>query len=596
LLERIILMHAAASLPAITPARAQPLESPLVLVNGVFEPRLTLTYATVDGPLDQRRLTLATNTTVSELTQNRWHHGELSVVLAQRLHDDAMHWPVLAQGDLQRIASHEQAGQIGHTFTLSDRWEMQLAQPPGPVPWVDAQGRLIAQPEGRLTLGDRANRSVEPYAIGDQMVYVLQQDGARWTVGQALATLSALAKLELILIGLPDSIAQAPLRMSLDLTERSENLLDALCQAHGLVIQRHMERVDGRLREQRVLRPLRHGRPIQTPWAMSDSSFSSVRAVNAQTPPDAARRWVAQSQPWVIESTFDLVPGWDPSLAGESDATYDRTASDNFSRYGNVYRQWVLNEDGAFSKPPYEQGEAFDLAAFFNDPRMAAQPLRLRPCITLDDAGQPLPPIVEVSTDAGSTWSRYGGEALVLATRAGVYLNDTTLPSALLSAAQAGEARVRVTASLRSPQPVTAQRWRGNPFAGQRPAKVLNVDEGFRFQKVAPASIHRAGIDAGQLQAAEVDQRLALQRWLLQRIQQAASAGDALDGEATLTVNGAWPWLKPGDRLLAAGGPHATLDGQPQATAERDAILTRFTVQFGIAYSQGPNTTLHLRY
>jgi hypothetical protein len=182
----------------------------------------------------------------------------------------------------------------------------------------------------------------------------------------------------------------------------------------------------------------------------------------------------------------------------------------------------------------------------------------------------------------------------MLSNRAGVYLEDATLPSAFLTAAQNGEARVRVTASLQSPTPVRLRRWQGNPFAGRRPAKVFDLTQGYRFQRVADSSIHRTSIEAGTLLADEVDDREALHRWLVERLQQASDGPG--DGEAKLTLSGAWPMLRPGDHLRHAGGAETTLHHTAQAVAQYGAVIQALTVSFAVDRGNGPSTRVQLRF
>jgi hypothetical protein len=589
-------VQAAASLPAIAPTLTQPRETPLVLVDGAVEPRLELAHATIEGPLDQRRITLLTDDDVPAATRRHWRSGQITVVLPQRLSDDQCRWPVLAAGTLHRRANNRSAGQQRHQYSLIEPWQRQLEEPSQMVPWVDATGRLIAPATGAFQLGATANRSTHTHALGGSAVHVLQQQGEPWTVGSGLRTLAAVNHLGLSTLGLPRETDRAPLTTSLDLARPVGELLAAILEPYGLVIARELARVGGSLRERRTVRPVERGRPIAVHWRRPAQPVGDVLRINAETPTDAAQRWIGEGQPWLIESTFELVGGWDPALAGESDATYDRTNSSNFSRYGNVYRQWVLNEDGAFTGPPHNRGEPFDLASFFNNRQLRPQPLRFEPCVTLDDNGQRIEPVIEVSTDDGPSWSRYGGEAVVLSNRAGVYLNDTTLPGSFLTAAKNDQARLRVTAGLRSPVPVRVTRWRGNPFAGRRSDRVFDLRQIFSFQRVENNSIHRDLIDTGTLEANEMDQTQALQAWLVAHLQRSRAAVQSAQGQARLTLSGTWWMLRPGARLLHAGQADETLDGAAQAVGDRAALVESLTLDFSVRDHQGPTTTVHVRY
>jgi len=591
-------LRAAASLPAITPSLTRPHDEPLVLVDGYPEPRLGVTDASYDGPLDRRVVTLTTAWDLATSARARWQRGTVVVLLPHRLSDDEVRSTVLAAGELTELADHEGPGQRHRRFQLRDSWQQTLEREPSAIPWVDPAGELVADAEGRFALGERPNRSGERFPVGGEPVHVFQQDGKPWTVGTALATLSAIGGLELALAALPNAIADQRLPRSLDLAEPIGALLEQLLTETGLLVQRTVEHVGGHVRERRAVRPITQGRPVPVRWPSERQPLSDVQRIDRTEPARAARPWIAQGGARLIESTFELVGGWDPTLAGEADSEYGRTTSSDFSRFANVYRHWVLNEDGAFTGEPYDRGERFDLTSFFDDARLRPQPLRFRACVTLDDTGERLPPIVEVSTDGGSSWSRYAGESIVADTRAAVYLNDATLPAGFLSAAQSGEARVRVTASLRSPRPVAERRWRGNPFAGQQSPRVFDLSDTFRFQRVAQQSIHRAAIDAGTLDAAEVNQRDELRRWLIDRMERAAviEDEDEADGEATLILNGAWPMLRIGDQLMNAGGEATRLDQTSQRIRGTGARVESVRLHFPVDQGQGPSTTVRVRF
>ena len=217
--------------------------------------------------------------------------------------------------------------------------------------------------------------------------------------------------------------------------------------------------------------------------------------------------------------------------------------------------------------------------------------------MTLDDTGQPRAPVVEFSTDDGSTWSQYPGAAVVHAQRAAVYLADDTLPSAFLTAAQNGNAKVRVTASLRNPQPVRAARWQGNAFAGHRPPRVLTVEDAFAFRRVGSGSIYHAQVQSGALDADEADDSRALETWLVRRMREAERRGFAsLEGRGRLDLAGAWPWVRVGDRIQEAGGPMRTADGRAEAIVQRGVVVTAIHTRFGVTERGGPRTTVHVRF
>ncbi|HEX7009115.1 MAG TPA: hypothetical protein VF184_03980, partial [Phycisphaeraceae bacterium] len=402
----------------------------------------------------------------------------------------------------------------------------------------------------------------------------------------------AMGGLSLSLRLLPRSIAEAGLVDEVDLSRSAGQVLRALLEPYGLLIVRDLWREGLTLLERRHVRPAGRGRPVWARWAQQGQPMSDAERVEAELPVEAAQMWVARGAGKVVESTFELVGGWDPMLEGQADEQYGRATSSDFATYANAYRRWVLNEDGAFTGPPYNRGAAFDLNAFFDQTNIRSQPLRFLDCLTLDDAASPRLPVVEVSTDSGLSWSQYPGKAAVLEHRAGVYLDDDTLPAAFLAAAKNGTAKVRVTASLRSPEPIEARRWRGNAFAGTQPARVFELGEAFAWRQVGAASIHAEAVQAGALEADQVDQRHALNVWLVNRLRQEDERQTARSARGRITLSGAWALLRAGDRLMQAGGAGRRVDDQAQALTQRGAVVRAVRCRFGVRGRRGPQTVV----
>jgi len=60
----------------------------------------------------------------------------------------------------------------------------------------------------------------------------------------------------------------------------------------------------------------------------------------------APRRYVARGDRKLYESTFDLVPGWDGTLAQGSIETFSPSSNADFDAVRDVFRKWGLNEAG----------------------------------------------------------------------------------------------------------------------------------------------------------------------------------------------------------------------------------------------------------
>lgn len=152
----------------------------------------------------------------------------------------------------------------------------------------------------------------------------------------------------------------------------------------------------------------------------------------------------------LYESTFDLVAGWDPDLEGEERDIYRRSGNPNFADHADVYRKWVLNEAGDYSGEPYNAGDAYDFEPLFGHSEYLPRRRRLLPTVSTDALGESYGVYVEVSYDAGETWSRYRGPVSVLRDECGILLSSDQLPPELFHAADRDELRVRVTATVES--------------------------------------------------------------------------------------------------------------------------------------------------
>jgi len=566
-------MIACASLPAVSISASGPITRPMVLLDGVIEPRLIVRRVEQVGPLDMRTAVL--HLTDSMVTANEWVVAE-----PVRLNDEQIRWRVLVKGAQPTRLNNEQ-------LILTDTWSDFVGQPIEQILGLDRDGKLATISDGFLS----HTRSSQRIEVNGQMVYVLQNNGNTWTVYDALESLNAMAGLSLNLRGIPRRTAEAPLVSPVDLTLPAKRILEQILESYGLVITRELVRVGQTHSESRIVRPLSHGRRVTLRWANTKQPRGDALKVIRQKPEPGAKPWIAQARGPLVESTFELVGGWDPGLEGSANSEYDRSASSDFSLYANAYRHWVLNEDGAYSDDPFNRGNAYDLTSLFSQDEVAPTPLRFLSCVTLDDGGNARKPIVEFSTDSGASWSQWSGRVRLLTDRAAVYLDDSTLPVAFLTAALAGTAKVRVTASLRSPLPVKLTRWQGNPFAGVRPARELDLSKQFLFKRVDAGSIHFTDVQAGTLDSDARDDAIAMHTWLVDRMWRDEQTLATKEGEAKLTLLDATMNLQPGDRLFNAASAGRNSDDQAQALHTRGSFVTKITNDYDTA-----RTTTWLRY
>lgn len=220
----------------------------------------------------------------------------------------------------------------------------------------------------------------------------------------------------------------------------------------------------------------------------------------------APRRYVAQGDAKLHESTFDLVAGWDDALASCDPDDFSPRTNADFDTVRDVFRKWVLNEAGDYTAAPYERGTPAELSAVFAGDAYVRRRRRLLPCLSRDGSGRSRGVYVEVSLDGGASWSQMTLAARVLRTECGVYLTEDPLPPEYVAAAMRGHVRVRATATLESDARLVAE------YAGEDaddlPGRTrhVHVPAGYRFRRVAPTSrFHGAGgadeaNDTGRLQ------------------------------------------------------------------------------------------------
>ena len=570
----------------------------MVLVEGVPEPRLAVETYQVEGLLDVRSARLRVNaSSLDPGVLEGWCGAAVVLAMPIRLVDDQTCWPVLMRGRLERTLFDEKARLYELGFNMVDTWSETLAQPIGQVWQYTPAGTLFERDSGTLTVGRDGNRSADRYTINGEQVHVIQEDsGIGWTLGDVLSLLTAVGDLGLSLNGLPRETAQSPLAHRIDLSQSLSSILNSLLEAHGLVLQRDIRREDGVAHERRAVRPASTGRPIRLVWPNQNRSIGDVLDVRVDHPTRPSRLWIARAGGWRVESTFELVGGWDPALQGLADDEYDKKKSTDFQAYADVYRRWVLNEDGFYSQTPYNRGAAFDLTTFFGVGDVDPQPLVFEDNLTRQNDGEYLEPIVEVSTNGGVRWALVGTAVDILKDRAGVYFDPTTLWGDFLTAAKSGLARVRVTACLTSPVPVELCRWFGRPDAGQRPTHILDASGLFYFRRVATQSIHYEGVMSGAMTADTVDDTYALTTWLMRRVVEQARGGAGIGGEATLVLAGLWPDLRVGDRLLDLRGRGVAADGQAQALTDGGGTVRAVEVRAMAGANRGGTTRVRVTY
>lgn len=571
--------------------------APVVMVGGVPEPRLSVERYAVDGPLDIRSAELTVDLADGiPGVLDRWLCAEVSIALPVRLFDGGTRWPILMHGMLKKLETEEAVGTNLKRFVLTDDWDALLSRSVANIWWRNPNGTLFQQAKGVFETGADANRSEQTYAMTGGDLHVIQPgSGLSWTVAQAMTSLSTLSGMGLELRGLPREVADAQLMEPINLARPVKLALANILETYDLVIQRDLSRVDGTVTERRAVRPYATRRPINVVWADEKRPIGDTLTFETEQPAQAARQWIARAGGWRVESSFVLVGAWDPALEGQADDEYDMDLSSDFATYADVYRRWVLNEDGYFSDTPYNRGPTFDLTAFFGYGTVDPQPLVFESTLTLDDGGAAMKPVFEISTNSGAGWSIFSGARVVLDDRAGVYLDTTTLPTAFLTAAKAGTAKVRVTATLISPEPVELKRWHGNAQLCTLPPNVIDVASAFGFRRVDTQSVHYPYVQSGLYQADEADDSNRMLHWLVDKMARLASYAPS-NGRASLEIAGTLPLLRVGDRLFGVGGPGLAADGRSQAMSSVGASVLSFETRYAYHPRNGRTTLIQLAY
>ncbi|MEM7680941.1 MAG: hypothetical protein AAF288_03200 [Planctomycetota bacterium] len=559
-------MTATATTPALTPEPIRDPPAPAVWIDGHPEPRLQVRRWTQQGPLDLRHAELVPD---PSLPDSVWRNRTLLVATPRRLVDGRTLLAPHLAGAAQETQAKSSSESIENLLHVVDDEAHAIAQPIANPLGLDTLGRIVASPGAILNTGPRANRSTEPAVLPQGAAYLPQTTGEPWTFAQALHTLTTLANLNVDTRLIPLETQNATLANRLELRRPLEDLLRVLLDPLGLTLRLSLTSPNaGDVFRQWTAAPvgLNHAGPIDAAELDPKRTPSIKRTATRRTA--RSRQWIARAQGVEIESTFPLVPAWPAADQNQPNNTYARSHPD-FASVANVFRLWTLNHDAA------QPGAPFDLLNFFGVNELPPGVLRFRETVALDSSGRPFDPIVESSFDQGATWGRVSsGNLSVRSASPAIYLTQTTLAASWLDANRAGDARLRITATLRSPAPLESARWRGNPFRGVDPPNVLDFGDAFRVRRIDPQSIHYAGVQAGQVAADLREEKPQLDQALLDRL----DASDRLPPESAaldVTLAGLCPGLGPGDRVDNPAGPRRAAGRIAQPLADRPAVVQR---------------------
>ena len=549
-------------------ANAFPEPGPLVWDAGTPRPEVAVVEMVEIGPLAERSVVLRPPAGGSLEAP-----AQASVAEGVWYDDGSTRWRLLAAGAVQHDRRATAAGLCEGRWMLRDAWTQRLDDPAA-IAWSKRDGRLVPAGLPRLDVASAANRSATRHAVRGASVHVpTATGGERWRVADAMELLAAALLLPITWKSVAREIADTPLTRAVDLRGTIRQALTALLEPHGLALRIDFPGDAPNTRRLEVVSD-RTARRVDIPRLVSGQP--AVVRFEQRGDANPATRWTARGGVNEVESTFTLVGGWDPALETADDAQYDRSQSEDFPAYRDVFRTWVLNEDGRYSGAPYLRGAMPDLAALFENPYGSPRPLRFRDTLSLDASGQAQPPRVEISFDSGAAWTPYPGRVAVLESRAGVWLEDDALPAGWIASVRDGSARLRVTATLRDPQPLSHRRWDGNALRQGVIHRSVAAGEGFERRRVAPQSVLHGSAHG----AVEADDRDTLAMWLDRWIDR-----QRRDGGSRLRVRLAgagFTTLRTADRLR--------LDADGRRNAERSIVEIRHA--FPAASEPGTSLTL----
>jgi len=110
------------------------------------------------------------------------------------------------------------------------------------------------------------------------------------------------------------------------------------------------------------------------------------------------------------------------------------------------------------------------------------------------------------------------------------------------------------------------------------------------------ASIHYADVQAGTLQADEVDQTNPMLDWLVDQMSLHEQGGSPGDGKATLELTGFWPILRPGDRVQEARDPGTAANGEAQAITRSNTHIHSIDARQNTPRRGGRTTRIELTF
>ncbi len=226
-------------------------------------------------------------------------------------------------------------------------------------------------------------------------------------------------------------------------------------------------------------------------------------------------RYIGRGDFKIFEATFELAKGWDPSLEEVDCDLYSPSTNSDFIEVKDVYRRWVLNEAGDYTKEPYNQGEAYDFSPVFGNSNYAKKHRRFWPALSCDKQGKSMGYFLEVTYDDGEHWLQYLGAFENRLDECGIWLSSDRLDMFTCIAALKGVLKFRITASVVSDERLSCEIADG-PVNSVVPVvdRVFTLPRRFKYRKVTGKSIFANSQSEALGEADEADNSEALRKYV----------------------------------------------------------------------------------
>jgi hypothetical protein len=274
-----------------------------------------------------------------------------------------------------------------------------------------------------------------------------------------------------------------------------------------------------------------------------DISKTNIAQVTRKKMPMVTNRYVVQGDYKIFEATFELVKGWNPAIETTTYDLYSPNTNENFNDVRDVYRKWVLNETGAYTKSPYNQGEAFDFSEIFQTDKYIRKARRFYPALSCGDDGGSIGYSLEMSYTNGSKWWPYMSSFKVLLDQCGIWLSVEQLDSDMWFAILKGVLKVRITASVVSDQRINYIAADG-AIGSIIPVvdKIITLPGRFKYQKVSSQS---AFVNSN---ANEIDDTAAIAAYANKLCEINRADSETLQIKTMTAI----PYFSPGDKIVSS--------------------------------------------